>query len=78
MIYKILGTFFSMLLFQQIVVAQENPHILPQHDFIQYDSNYLHFYHADANLDNFYAKLDTLMFSYSGGYLVRPTKKEFS
>lgn len=55
-----------MLLFQQITVAQGNPHILPQHDFIQYDSNYLHFYHDGANLNNFYAKLDTLMFEGKG------------
>lgn len=66
MINKILGIFFSMLLFQQITVAQGNPHILPQHDFIQYDSNYLHFYHDGANLNNFYAKLDTLMFEGKG------------
>lgn len=66
MINKILVTFFSLLLFQQITVAQGNPHILPQHDFIQYDSNYLHFYHDGANLNNFYAKLDTLMFEGKG------------
>ncbi len=66
MINKILVTFFSLLLFQQITVAQGNPHILPQHDFIQYDSNYLHFYHDGANLNNFYTKLDTLMFEGKG------------
>lgn len=66
MIYKILGTFFSIFLFQQIIVAQGNPNILPQHDFIQYDSNYLHFYHDGANLNNFYTKLDKLMFEGKG------------
>lgn len=59
--------YFSLLvvLLQQ-VQAQENPHLIKQYNFVQYDSNYLHFYNDSASLQHFYNQLDELMFDGSG------------
>ncbi|MCO6500070.1 MAG: hypothetical protein J5I47_06795 [Vicingus serpentipes] len=62
---KHITTFFcccSLLLSK----AQNNPHLLPQHDFIEYDSNYIHFYSDSANYASFFNKLDTLVFKGKG------------
>lgn len=54
-------------LFQvQYVKAQSNPHIVPQYDFVQYDSNFVHFYNDSANFNTFYSKLDALISEGSG------------
>lgn len=45
----------------RVTKAQTNPHLLPQYDFVQYDSNYIHFYSDSANFNTFYGKLDTLI-----------------
>lgn len=46
--------------------GQGNPHLLPQHDFVVYDSNYIHFYNDSSNFNNFFSKLDTLIFEGKG------------
>ncbi|PKP49482.1 MAG: hypothetical protein CVT95_03385, partial [Bacteroidetes bacterium HGW-Bacteroidetes-12] len=59
--YLIRITFLIFLIHSQLVKAQSNPHILPQYDIVQYDSNYVHFYNDSANFNTFYSKLDTLI-----------------
>lgn len=59
---NIYSVFFLIFLVQlSSLKAQSNPHILAQHDFIQYDSNAIHFYNDSANFNTFYSKLDTLI-----------------
>ena len=59
--YLIRITFLIFLIHSQFVKAQSNPHILPQYDIVQYDSNYIHYYNDSANFNTFYSKLDTLI-----------------
>jgi len=52
--------------FSTLLQSQNNPHWLPLHDFIEYDSNYIHFYNDSANYNSFFNKLDTLVFQGKG------------
>ncbi len=48
------------------VMGQGNPHLLPQHSFVMYDSSYIHFYNDSSNFDNFFNKLEKLIFEGEG------------
>ena len=55
-----------LLLIVMFSKGQENPHLLPLHDFVVYDSNYVHFYTSKSNFNTFFSKLDTLIFEGKG------------
>ncbi len=46
--------------------AQSNPHLLPDHNFVVFDSSYIHFYNDSSNFDTFYSKLSKLIFDGEG------------
>lgn len=46
--------------------GQENPHLLGEHNFVQYDSSYIHFYNDSSNYNTFFSKLDKLIFEGEG------------
>ena len=46
--------------------AQSNPHLLPQHPFVKYDSNSIHHYTDSSNFTHFFNKLDTLILQGKG------------
>ena len=46
--------------------AQDNPHLLSEHSFVQYDSSYIHFYNDSSKFNHFYNKLDDLIFKGEG------------
>ncbi|MCB0402682.1 MAG: hypothetical protein KDD41_11400 [Flavobacteriales bacterium] len=48
------------------VKGQNNPHALPEHSFVTYDSSYIHFYNDSSNFERFFSKLDTLIFEGEG------------
>jgi len=48
------------------VKGQENPHLLPQHNFVEYDSTDIRFYNESSNYDTFFGKLDNLIFNGEG------------
>ncbi len=49
----------------QRLVAQNNPHIIKEYPFVQYDSNSIKFFENNATFNHFYKKFDTLI---SSGY----------
>ncbi len=46
--------------------AQSNPHLLPNHDFVVYDSTDIRFYNDSANYNTFFEKLDDVIFNGKG------------
>lgn len=48
------------------VHGQENPQLLPDHDFVVYDSTDIRFYNDSSNYDTFFGKLDDLIFNGNG------------
>ena len=48
------------------VSGQENPHLLPELDFVVYDSTDIRFYNDSSNYDTFFGKLDDLIFNGTG------------
>jgi len=54
------------LLISLFVSGQENPHLLPEHDFVVYDSTDIRFYNDSSNYDTFFGKLDKLIFNGTG------------
>ncbi|MGB0881934.1 MAG: GDSL-type esterase/lipase family protein [Vicingaceae bacterium] len=49
-----------------IVNGQSNPHLLPEHDFVVYDSLDIKYYNDNSNYDTFFGKLDDLVFDGKG------------
>jgi lysophospholipase L1-like esterase len=47
-------------------IAQSNPHLLPDHDFVVYDSADVRFYNDSSNFDTFFKKLDDAIFNGKG------------
>jgi lysophospholipase L1-like esterase len=47
-------------------IAQSNPHLLPEHDFVVYDSADVRFYNDSSNFDTFFGKLDAVIFNGKG------------
>jgi len=64
-IYKHI-TIILFCLIATLIKAQNNPHLLPQYNFVQYDSNYIHYYNDSSNYNYFFNKLDTLIFHGKG------------
>lgn len=56
----------SLLTSSLLSIGQGNPHLVPDLDFVVYDSNYIHFYNDSSNFDTFYGKLDKLIFEGEG------------
>ncbi len=56
----------ASLVLLQVVKGQGNPHLVPQHDFVVYDSSYIHFYNDSSNFESFFNKLDNLIFKGEG------------
>ena len=49
-----------------ISFGQSNPHLLPDHDFVVYDSADIRFYNDSSNYDTFFGKLDGVIFNGNG------------
>ncbi len=49
-----------------ITNGQVNPHLLPEHDFVVYDSLDIKYYNDSSNYDTFFGKLDDLVFDGKG------------
>ena len=58
--YKTLTLF--LLLLPIYLCGQHYPHDVPEHDFIDYNYNFIEFFEDSSNFQSFYAKLDTLLF----------------
>ena len=56
----------AIILCSFIVNGQGNPHLLPEHDFVVYDSLDIKYYNDSANYDTFFGKLDDLVFDGKG------------
>lgn len=56
----------SLIITGLVIKAQGNPHLLPEHDFVVYDSSYIHFYNDSSNFNTFFNKLDQLIFNGEG------------
>lgn len=48
-----------LVLLNLFVLAQSNPHIVEQYDFINYDANHIQFYNDSSNFNVFFSKLDS-------------------
>ncbi|MGB0887748.1 MAG: GDSL-type esterase/lipase family protein [Vicingaceae bacterium] len=46
--------------------AQSNPHLLPEHNFVVYDSLDIKYYNDSSNYNTFFGKLDNLIFNGKG------------
>jgi lysophospholipase L1-like esterase len=59
---------FTVLLIaiSTISIAQSNPHLLPDHDFVVSDSAAVRFYNDSSNFDTFFGKLDDAIFNGNG------------
>ena len=56
------GLNLLLILFPMCVFGQHYPHDVPEHDFIDYDYNFIEFFEDSSNFQLFYSKLDTLLF----------------
>jgi lysophospholipase L1-like esterase len=57
---------YLFILFALFTKGQSNPHLLPEHDFVVYDSSDIRFYNDSSNFNTFFSKLDTLIFKGKG------------
>ncbi len=57
---------FALILSALGAIGQGNPQLVSQHNFVVYDSNYIHFYNDNSNYNTFFNKLDTLIFQGKG------------
>ena len=46
--------------------GQGNPHLLPEHNFVVYDSSDIRFYNDSSDYNHFFGKLDELIFEGKG------------
>lgn len=58
--------FLILILSSLIIKGQENPHLLPEHDFVVYDSMDIRYYNDSSNYNTFFRKLDNLVFNGEG------------
>ena len=54
--------FIILLVFPSGIFCQHYPHDVPEHDFIDYQHNYIDFFQDSSNFQTFYSKLDSLLF----------------
>jgi lysophospholipase L1-like esterase len=57
-----LGLNLLLVLFPMCFSGQHYPHDVPEHDFIDYDYNFIEFFDDSSSFQLFYSKLDTLLF----------------
>ena len=63
---KLYITTFLLLGLISFFKGQSNPHLLPDHDFVVYDSANIRFYNDSSNYDTFFGKLDDVIFNGNG------------
>lgn len=63
---KFSSALFGLALMCQTLLSQNNPRLVPEFDFIHLDSNAIRFYSENENLNQFFDKLDTLIFEGKG------------
>ena len=57
---------FIFILCSLVTTGQNNPHLLPEHSFVTYDSTDIRFYNDSSNYDTFFNKMDELIFEGKG------------
>jgi len=59
--FKIFIILIALFFSTQTIVGQNNPHLLKQYPFINYDSNNVYFFENTLTFSNFYTKFDSLI-----------------